>query len=222
MIRRLSDLQWGYVIETAVIMADKNPELHERTIFIMNALYGMYLRVSELSASDRWTPEMGDFYRDQDNNWWIKTVGKGNKERIISVSKAMLKALKRYRKSLGLSVLPSPAETTPLISSSRKNVPIKSTRGIRKIVQKCFDFAVERMREDNLHEEAETLMTATVHWLRHTGISDDVKIRPREHVRDDAGHSSSAITDRYVDVELRERAQSAKNKKIIPECMEFE
>ncbi len=26
----------------------------------------------------------------------------------------------------------------------------------------------------------------TVHWLRHTGISDDVKIRPREHVREDA------------------------------------
>ncbi len=31
-------------------------------------------------------------------------------------------------------------------------------------------------------------------------------------VRDDAGHSSSAITDRYVDIELRERAKSAKNK----------
>jgi hypothetical protein len=54
-------------------------------------------------------------------------------------------------------------------------------------------------------EEAEALMDATVHWLRHTGISDDVKIRPREHVRDNAGHSSSAITDKYIDIELRER-----------------
>lgn len=42
------------------------------------------------------------------------------------------------------------------------------------------------------------------HWLWHTGISEDVKIRPREHVRDDAGHSSSAITDKYIDIELRE------------------
>jgi hypothetical protein len=41
-----------------------------------------------------------------------------------------------------------------------------------------------------------------------------VKIRPREHVRDDAGHSSSAITDKYIDIELRERHRSAK-KKII-------
>ena len=48
-----------------------------------------------------------------------------------------------------------------------------------------------------------------MHWLRHTGISDDVKIRPREHVRDDAGHSSSAITDKYIDIELNERHRSA-------------
>ena len=54
----------------------------------------------------------------------------------------------------------------------------------------------------------------------HTGISDDVKIRPREHVRDDAGHSSSAITDKYIDVELRERHNSAKRKRIKPEFIE--
>lgn len=57
-------------------------------------------------------------------------------------------------------------------------------------------------------------MEATVHWLRHTGISDDVKHRPREHVRDDAGHGSGAITDKYIDVDLKERHHSAKNKVI--------
>ena len=51
-----------------------------------------------------------------------------------------------------------------------------------------------------------------MHWLRHTGISDDVKYRPREHVRDDAGHSSSAITDRYIDIELKDRANTARGK----------
>ena len=57
-------------------------------------------------------------------------------------------------------------------------------------------------------------MEATVHRLRHTGISDDVKTRPREHVRDDAGHSSGAITDRYINVGLKERHKSAKRKPI--------
>ncbi len=48
--------------------------------------------------------------------------------------------------------------------------------------------------------------------LDHTGISEDVKRRPREHVRDDAGHSSGAITDKYIDIERRERHASAKKK----------
>ena len=67
---------------------------------------------------------------------------------------------------------------------------------------------------DGFIEDADVLMAATVHWLRHTGISEDVKIRPREHVRDDAGHSSSAITDQYIDIEMRERHASAKKKLI--------
>jgi len=215
-IRRLSELQWGYVIETAELMAQQAPDIHERTLFIMNALYGMYLRVSELAASKRWMPQMGHFYRDIDGNWWFKTVGKGNKERSITVSDAMLEALKRYRQSLNLSPLPSVGENTPLIFKRHSRGVISSTRQIRAIVQRCFDVSVERMQQDGFIEEAEQLKSATVHWLRHTGISDDVKYRPREHVRDDAGHSSSAITDKYIDVELRARHASGKKKVLKP------
>ena len=158
---------------------------------------------------------MNHFYRDGDNHWWFTTVGKGNKERQIAVSDTMLKALKRWRKYLGLTVLPSPADQSPLIPKIKGNGPIKSANYIRNIVQHCFDQAMDRLNEDGFSEEAESLNEATVHWLRHTGISDDVKIRPREHVRDDAGHSSSAITDRYIDIELRERHASAKRKVIL-------
>ncbi len=216
-IRRLSELQWSYVIETAEILAKENPAVHERTLFIMNALFAMYLRISELAASSRWAPEMSDFYKDMDGNWWFKTVGKGNKERDISVSDAMLNALKRYRLSRELSALPSLSEQVPLIPRQTSKGPISDTRQIRNIVQRCFDRAMERLKADGFHDEAEALVSATVHWLRHTGISEDVKIRPREHVRDDAGHSSSAITDRYIDIELRARHASARKKVIKPE-----
>lgn len=219
-IRRLSELQWGYVIETAEFMAKENPEMHERTLFMMNILYGMYLRISELAASKRWQPQMGDFQRDQDGNWWFVTVGKGNKQRQISVSDDVLRALRRYRTYLGLTQLPSPGEKNPLLSKQRGIGAINSTRQIRQIVQNCFDQTIERLKNDGFADEAEQLMTATVHWLRHTGISDDVKHRPREHVRDDAGHSSSAITDKYIDIELRERHASARRKKIKPEFIE--
>ncbi len=215
-IRRLSQLQWSYVLDSAEKMA-KEDTLHERTLFIMNALFGMYLRISELVETDRWTPKMGDFERDLEGNWWFRTVGKGNKERQISVSDDMLGALKRYRKARGLPELPSPGEYTPLIHKARGKGGITSTRQIRGIVQACFDAAQTAMRQEGFTEEADQLTAATVHWLRHTGISEDVKHRPREHVRDDAGHGSSAITDRYIDVELSERHASARKKRIKPD-----
>ncbi|MBL4820724.1 MAG: site-specific integrase [Gammaproteobacteria bacterium] len=213
-IRRLSPLQWNYVIEVAEELAAENPVVHERTLFIMNALYAMYLRISELVETGRWSPQMGHFQVDQEGNWWFLTVGKGNKEREISVSNAMLDALKRYRLSRGLTALPAPGESSPLIHRTRGSGGIGSTRQIRGIVQKCFDVAKEKMRKEGFVEEAERLSAATVHWLRHTGISEDVKRRPREHVRDDAGHGSSAITDRYIDVERTERHATARNKVI--------
>lgn len=216
-IRRLSDLQWRYVIDTVEAAADEDPEKHERTLFIMNALYGMYLRISELASSPRWQPQMGHFHKDSDGNWWFNTVGKGNKERQIAVSDAMLNSLKRYRRYLELSPLPAPGEPTPLLLKESGKGAICSTRRIRTIVQGCFDAAVEQMVTDGMSEDAEQLKAATVHWLRHTGISEDVKLRPREHVRDDAGHGSSAITDKYIDVELRERHASGKRKLIKPD-----
>ena len=215
-IRRLSELQWNVVMETAKELATAEPVIHERTLFIMQALFGMYLRISELVETPRWTPRMGDFERDLDGNWWFRTVGKGNKERVVSVSDSMLAVLKRYRLSRNLSQLPSPGENTPLVHKTRGDGGISSTRQIRSIVQLCFDKAVFKLEQEGLQEEATQLGAATVHWLRHTGISEDVKFRPREHVRDDAGHGSSAITDRYIDVELKERHASARKKIIDP------
>lgn len=212
-IRRLSELQWEYVIETAELMAKKNKK-HHRTLFIMTALYAMYLRISELAASERWIPKMCDFYHDHDGLWWFTTIGKGNKERQISVSDAMLVALKRYRKAMDLSPLPSPTDKSPLLPRNKGKGPIISTTYIRKIVQQCFDKAIVRLQEDGFNEDADALLEATVHWLRHTGISEDVKHRPREHVRDDAGHGSGTTTDKYIDVELRARHASAKKKPI--------
>jgi site-specific recombinase XerD len=213
-VRRLSELQWQYVIKTVTAMANDNPK-HERSLFILSALYSMYLRISELAANERWSPAMHHFKRDHDDNWWFTTVGKGNKERQIAVSDAMLDALKRWRKHLGYSSLPSPIDNSALLPKIKGHGPISSTTYIREIVQYCFDQAIKNLQEDSFIDEAESLAEATVHWLRHTGISDDIKHRPREHVRDDAGHSSSAITDRYIDIELKERHSSAKHKRII-------
>ena len=216
-VRRLSNLQWDFVLETADLMAQEDPAKHERTMFVMQCLYAMYLRISELVADERYVPTMSDFRRDSDNNWWFEVVGKGNKERSVSVSDAMLQALKRYRAHLGLTPLPVPGERTPVVPTLGGKKPVSSTRHIRAIVQQCFDQAVQRMQEEGLADESHELQAATVHWLRHTGISEDVKKRPVDHVRDDAGHASSLTTDRYIDAERRERHASARHKPMTSE-----
>jgi len=213
-VRRLSNLQWGYVIETVEHQATDDPENHERILFVMNCLYAMYLRISELVADERSEPRMKDFKRDHDGHWWFYVTGKGNKSRKISVSDAMLMALKRYRRFRGLTVLPTPDDDSPILPKQRGKGPMKSTRHLRSMVQRCFDTAYSRMKKDGLEDDAADLKAATVHWLRHTGISEDVKIRPREHVRDDAGHQSMQTTDRYIESDDRERHLSARAKPI--------
>ena len=70
------------------------------------------------------------------------------------------------------------------------------------------------MCNDGLKDDADSLKIATAHWVRHTGISEDAKTRPREHVRDDAGHTSMATTERYIDIIEQERHASGKKKRI--------
>jgi site-specific recombinase XerD len=218
-IRRLSSEQWQAILAEVEQMADQHDDVdkYERMLFVMTALYGLYLRISELVTTDRWQPSMSDFWKDSEGQWWFTTVGKGNKERDVSVSDSILKALVRYRRHLGLTDLPLPSDHVPLLPKTRGKGGIASTRQVRNIVQEAFDLAIARLENASLKNEAEELKLATVHWLRHTGISDDVKHRPREHVRDDAGHGSSAITDRYIDVERRARHQSARHKQLRPE-----
>lgn len=214
-VMRLTERQWLFCFETVKQLAIENPEKHERTLFIISALYLLYLRISELVASNRWIPMMKHFYQDSNGSWWFKIVGKGNKMREIAVSDDMLSALKRYREKMSLAPLPSSNEKTFLLPKEKGKGAMTDSRHIRRLVQYCFDKTIDNLRKDNFSSDADALESATVHWLRHTGISDDInkRERPIAHVRDDAGHSSSAITDRYNDIELKERYKSAKQKK---------
>ena len=215
--RRLTALQWDFVLETAEALAQLEPNKHERTLFVISVLFGLYLRISELVPRTVneivRIPLMKDFYQDSEENWWFRTIGKGNKERDIAVSQSVLNALIRWREHLKCdTALPFHNDQQPLIPGRNPYKPIQSTRQIRRIVKTCFDVAISKMEAEGLADKAEQLRHATVHWLRHTGISEDVKHRPREHVRDDAGHSSSLITDKYIDINREERHHSAQNK----------
>lgn len=212
--RRLSNTQWDFVINAIEAQANIDSD-YERYLFMMSAFYLLGLRISELADTPGRVPKMGDFSPDKHDRWWFTTVGKGNKVRDVAVPNAMLEALKRYRLSRGLTPLPSRGENTPLLHKERGRGGL-GTRQIRNLVQTCFDKAINKLREASKHDESQDLAVATVHWLRHTAISADVEHRPREHVRDDAGHENATITDRYIDTDRIARHESAKHKPLKP------
>ncbi|SRR5579883_886831 len=210
--RKLSRLQWDYVVSAVEKMAEENPE-HERTLFLMSTFYLLGVRISELSFHDDRKALMGNFAPDKKGLWWFTTVGKGNKVRDIAVPDELLQRLKRYREYLDLPPLPHRGETTPLfpVLKGKKGL---GARQIRNIVQEVFDQAILQLQQEGKRDEAEDLATATVHWLRHTAISSDVEFRPREHIRDDAGHENPATMDKYIDIDRAARHRSAQGKKL--------
>lgn len=214
--RKLSRVQWNYVISAAEELAEKDSQ-HERTLFLMSAFYLLGVRISELAYVKPRIATMGSFAPDKSGLWWFTTIGKGNKIRDIAVSDELLTALKRYRETLNLPPLPSREEQTPLFSKLKGKDGL-GTRQIRNIVQSVFDLAIQQLQIKGNTDEANDLATATVHWLRHTAISNEIEFRPREHIRDDAGHESPGTMDKYIDIDRVARHHSAQSKRLKPEA----
>lgn len=212
--RKLSHLQWEYVITSAERLTEQNIE-YERTLFMLSAFYLLGLRISELAETPGRIPKMGDFAPDKHGLWWFTTVGKGNKIRDVAVPDAMLEVLKRYRLSRSLTALPTRDEPTPLLPRQRGRGGL-GTRQVRNLVQESFNYAIAELEKIGKTDEAQDLASATVHWLRHTAISSDIEIRPREHIRDDVGHENAATMDKYIDTDRLARHASAKHKPLKP------
>lgn len=117
-------------------------------------------------------------------------------------------------RQLSLTGISTIRTVKPTTNEASPSPPIKvtRTRHIRRTVQSRFETIYERTKSDSLEDGALELKAAIVHWLRHTGISKEVKFRRPEYHRDDAIHASMAKTDRYIDSGLRERHASGEEK----------
>ena len=213
-IKRLTASQWQYVLDTAVEMADENP-MFERNLFVIAALKTLFLRISELSERPTWSPTMGHFWQDDDENWWLKIFGKSRKIRDITVPIDFLPFLERYRASRGLLGLPASNENSVLVEKVRGQGGMTS-RHLRRIVQSVFDQAHDNMRTIEGVNKALKLKEASAHWLRHTGASMEIERgRPLKDISEDLGHASMATTDTvYVQSENKKRAESGKKRRV--------
>ena len=213
-IKRLTSKQWEYVLDTAVNMANEDSNF-ERNLFIIATLKTLFLRISELSERRDWSPIMGHFWQDEDENWWLKVYGKGRKLRDITVPTDFLPFLERYRLYRGLPGMPLSNENNVLVEKIRGQGGMTS-RQLRRLVQDVFDNAYENMRLHESPNKALKLKEASTHWLRHTGASMEIERgRPLKDVSEDLGHSSMATTDTvYVQSENKQRAKSGKLRKV--------
>ena len=224
-IRAFSDLQWSYVISTAEQLANQQPEQHERTLFLISLMYSCYLRISEVAARPGFSPVMGQFRRDTKTGVWGFHIprSKGGKKRTVAVSNQLLKALRRYRRFLGLSPLPVPGEDTPLFvrhraaGRGREAGLLNANLGVRQLrdeIANLFAHAADAAEKDGLTQDAQEMRQMTAHSIRHTGISHDINLnkRPLSHVQADAGHDSIDTTSQYLHTSRVERHESAAGK----------
>ncbi|QYK11192.1 site-specific integrase [Shewanella rhizosphaerae] len=220
-----TELQWSYVISSVEQLAIAEPEIHQRSLFLIKLIYGCYLRVSDVSARTGYSPIMGQFKQDKQTGIWRFHIpkSKGGKQRQIPLSNALIEALKQYREHLGLSPLPGYQEQTPIFvrhraaGRGREVGLVDANLGIRQVreaVQSLINHAADKAAADGLLEDAEVMRKLTVHSIRHTGITHDINLngRPLSHVQADAGHESIDTTSQYLHTSQAERHQSAANK----------
>jgi len=211
-VKRLSDLQWQYVLDCTRAAADLNSQ-YERMLFVVALLKTLYLRVSELSDRPNWQPVWQHFWQDSEGNHWLKVLGKGNKLRDVSVPSALFPYIERYQQ-YRVQLTSSFGSNSPLVVKNRGSGGMTS-RQLRRIVQQAFDIAYDKMVYEGFVDEAKALREATTHWLRHTGASQDINSRPLKHMADDLGHASMGTTDQvYIQSDMKERARSGKSRKI--------
>lgn len=175
-----------------------------RNKWLITLLYHTGIRRSEAAKG-----VMGDFIK-LDNGWSLRVIGKGNKERLISVNSILLKELVKYRKSLNLDTLPYPGETTPLVCSIQFNQGLTgmSARNIGLIIESISEAAAGDCDDEYIRAQIQKMST---HWFRHTNATHRlIAGASLETTQDELGHADPRTTRIYaqtVDTKRQEDAQ---------------
>lgn len=164
--RFLEHDQWQALLAAVEALphdSERDRQHQARAKYLVALLYLLGPRVSEVAGHT-----MSSFVQIR-GRWWWHVIGKGRKEAQVPVNQDMLQALRDYRRFYGLSPLPAPDETTPLVLN------LKGTGGIGdnmiyRIVKDLVAKAATRMAVDDPYQ-ADKLRRASTHWFRHTSIT---------------------------------------------------
>jgi site-specific recombinase XerC len=223
-VRRLTDWQWSYLLETLTELASGDAK-YERHLFVIVTMKSLFLRVSELAPRpvDRGqirTPTFGDFRRtvvDGEPYWIYSVFGKGDKTRQVTLPDAYLDYLKRWRTHLGLTApLPVPGESTPILPSRKGDAVGK--RQVQRIYEQAMVATADRMEREGFRDEARQILAirSETHYLRHTGASQAIEAGGDiRHISEELGHANATFTESvYVNSEQARRRTEGRRRKV--------
>lgn len=188
-----------------------NDRADAQTRFSIMSHYLLAARIHEL-VSHPWCS-----IQKMDGRWYWFALGKGrNKEAersrtsddyreygdAVPVTDTLLDEMMRYRRSLGLPMLPNSRETLPILSSIKGTRSISCRRAF-EIIKSGFECVASAPNADA------RLLVASPHWLRHSRITHLVhqKVDPIM-VQAFARHSNIDTTRIYIN-ELEGRLSDA-------------
>lgn len=174
----------------------------DRTRWLFSLLYIGGLRVSEVCGS-----KMGGFFcrrgADGKERWWLEVVGKGEKARLVPATEELMAELIRYRRSLGLTPLPSGKDDMPVLIPIIGAAKPMARTAIHEILKGVMRATATRLRARGVDGEAAAahIEQASTHWMRHTAGTHQSNTMDLKAVRDNLGHANIATTNTYVHAE---------------------
>lgn len=173
----------------------------KRWLFCLLSMSG--LRISEVCSL-----KMSDFFKSKrDDSWWIRVIGKGDKERLVPLSTQLLFLYQQFKDLLVSYERWSSIEDMPALPSS-KSSSFVNRRTAHSILKDLFKEVEDRLKE----ETALSLRNVSAHWLRHsygTMLADnniDVRV-----IKENLGHSSIQSTQIYLHVDENLRYRQSKD-----------
>ena len=171
----------------------RRAQARDRFLFMAYATTGA--RLSELTGAT-----MGAVYAEADRRWWLDVLGKGNKERRLPVSLALLAAFRRYRAQYGLAPETMRDDTLPLVLATRGTGMTGVTdEAVSRALKSLFAAGAMLADAAGNANAALSLRQASAHWLRHTMLTTHANNAVSLKVlQDTAGHASIATTALYL------------------------
>jgi integrase/recombinase XerC len=174
-----------------------------RNRWMFALLYHTGIRRENLVGS-----RMGDFVC-RDGDWVLRIIAKGRKELFVTINSMLLEELTLFRRMLGLTPLPSPDETLPVLPKLRgdKTFASMSTRNVGLIVERVTQGAAANCEDPQIRSQ---LQAMTTHWMRHTnGTHRMIAGASLETTRQEFGHTDLNTTLIYAKASSKAHRQDA-------------